>query len=191
MRIRILTFAAVLMILPLSLKADTVYSYTGNNFNTFTSPHMGTGPNEYYSTANSVSGSFIVDSPLAANLSNAFINPLEYSFTDGTTTFSASSPFFPAGFEISTDANGNIVNWEIGIQTPGAATDQYAIYTYNELQNIYDRGMVQIGFNSFTGEVTEDPGTWTEAPIPEPGSLILVGTGLFGAVEALRRKVRR
>lgn len=190
MRTRFLTFAAVLMILPLSLKADTVYSYTGNNFNAFTSPHMSTAPNEYYSAANSVSGSFIVDSPLAANLSNVFITPFEYSFTDGATTFSVPSPLFPAGFQISTDANGNIINWEIGIQTPGSATDQYALYSYNEPQNTYDRGIVQIGFNSYTGEVADDPGSWTEAPVPEPGGLILVGSGLFGAVEVLRRRVR-
>lgn len=191
MRMRSLTLVAALMMLPLSLKADTLYTYIGNNFNQFSSPDMGTGPNKYYSTANFVEVSFILSSPLAANLNNVFLDPLDSSFTDGT--ISQSSPYtgaWGAGFKVSTDAEGNIINWEMGTSTIGAATDQYSIESVNEPGLVFDQGDVLNYFNNYTGEVADDPGTWTEGPVPEPGSLILVGSGLLGAVGILRRRAQ-
>ena len=190
MRMRSLTLVAALMMLPLTLKADTLYTYIGNNFNQFSSPHMGTGPNAYYSTANFVEIAFVLSSPLAANLNNVFIDPLTYSFTDGTISTSGPYSSWLAGFAVTTDAAGNIVNWEMGTSSPGAATDQYSVESENEPGHVSDQGDVLIYFNNYTGEVADDPGTWTAGPVPEPGSLILVASGLLGAVGMLRRPAR-
>ncbi|MDP3519219.1 MAG: hypothetical protein Q8S02_01210 [Hydrogenophaga sp.] len=59
------------------------------------------------------SGSFIVASPFASNLSNQDISPLviSYSFSDGINTYNSSDPNARIHvFRISTDSNGKIIN---------------------------------------------------------------------------------
>ena len=110
MRINKLASAACLVLLSLPAMANEVYTYTGNTMNvTYVS---GGG----YTTTDKVTGSFITSSPLAANLALADISFLSYSFNDGvqTMTNTNSSEYgSPNGFEIATDASGNITSWNI------------------------------------------------------------------------------
>ena len=93
--------------------ANTVYSYTGNNF-TFTSD--GTLPSGAYDDTMSVSGSFTLASPLAANLSYTSIksNILSFSFFDGRNTITNlnQDPSVTV-FNVTTDAAGMIDTWQI------------------------------------------------------------------------------
>jgi hypothetical protein len=49
---------------------------------------------------------------------------------------------------------------------------------------------IKTGKGFFNGSTTISSGDTNIAPVPEPGSLTLVGTGLFGLGGILRRKLK-
>jgi hypothetical protein len=89
-------------------RADTTYTYTGNEFQSATAP---------YTLTDFVSGFFTLASPLGDNLAAAAETPTSYSFTDGVQTFSSVSPPPNVTFKISTDLSGNIDGWLISLQS--------------------------------------------------------------------------
>jgi hypothetical protein len=102
-RIRLLSFPAI-FILTVPLMAASIYTYTGNDFTTATGPVLTPG--------DSITGSFTVATPLAANLDEVSITPVSFSFTDGADVFSSTNPNIgvcscsPSFADISTDASG-------------------------------------------------------------------------------------
>lgn len=192
MRIGAIVVAGFMLLLPLSLSADTTYTYTGNDFDQFSGPDMDHNPNGYYGYNNFVGGEFTVGSALAPDLMDALIVPESYSFTDGTFTLSNSGgpTYFPPGIFIWTDASGDIAEWRVSIDTPGAATYQFVIDTSNVPGSVFDEGWYLASFDYFSGSVADDPGTWVAAQTPEPRSLILMGTGMLALLAAYRRRVR-
>lgn len=85
-----------------------------------------------------------------------------------------------ATFEFSTDANGNIVGWDVT-----AFGSDAGITTSTNSDGAFD---VNNFFSAFSLSNSNDPGTWTEIPTPEPSSLPLLGTGLLGIGLFLRRR---
>jgi hypothetical protein len=182
-------------------QAATIYTYTGNNFNTIIQDDP--QPSGTYTTSMSVSGSLVLANPLIANLSNVDIvgSLLSFSFFDGRGTISnLSGPgVIPDHFNITTDAFGNIIAWDFSIltgQLPVLGAQGQVIDTIFDGSLAIDVGEL-IECTSFaitcqivgqdTAKVQNSVGTWSATPLP--GALPLFATGL-GALGLLgwRRK---
>ena len=170
--LKIIALAAGLLAAPsLAHAVPFTYNYTGNAY-TFASPP--------YTTADSISGSFTVDLP--SNLSfgvadvTAFL--VTFSFFDGENEIDDINIQTIDGFDIGTDAAGNITQWFISLTSDMGDT----IITSNLNFNIGDFGISDTGtgFNVFA------PGTWAQAP--EPSSLALFALALGGLGFAARRR---
>jgi hypothetical protein len=98
--------------------ASVTYSYAGQPY----SPNAPTFCNGTYTatcTQLAVTGFFTVATAFAPNLSNYAFTPLQFSFSDGSGVFSLTSGDVLAisTFQVSTDASGNIVGWDISLAT--------------------------------------------------------------------------
>ena len=195
-------------------QANTTYSYTGSSFTSCSGTY--TPPCSQYS----VTGSFTVTlSPLELeNLSDFAISPTDISsfaffgaFGVALNNTNATS----SSFRISTDANGNLTDWQIFLNlsqsNPNANSSIETYYlpevfgsrphpatitddTQNCLSYVIEP--IRGGFSCSSSELgfTHGPlGVWTSSytPVPEPSMGILVGiTGLIGVGGFLWRRSR-
>jgi len=181
MRICRLAITACLTLLPLPALADTTYTYTGNDFTDLLAP---------YTTSDSVTASFTVTSPLGDNYAYQEVAPSSFSFSDGVQTLTNLNAT-PTRFDVGTDLNGNITAWNIDIFD---SSDDY-IETDTGLNALGTFGVDTVGGFTALGQLFGDPGIWTSnisdpppSATPEPSSLCLLGTGMIGALAAIRRR---
>ena len=169
-----------------SARADTTYTYTGLPFtDVFGVDSCINGVGEC-----SLSGTITLASPLAP-LSSPLVTPLSFSFTDGVHTLDNTNSIAEP-FSFVTGSDGQILGWLFGMKSlggppttilgsatflqPNEFTDN-ATYTFVAVA----QGETVIGGGVVYAHVL---GTWTR--VPEPSSLILLGTGLLGMAGAWR-----
>ncbi|HTW66482.1 MAG TPA: PEP-CTERM sorting domain-containing protein [Bryobacteraceae bacterium] len=183
---RFLGGLAAAIVLTVPLMADTVYTYTGNDFNAFTSPTS-------YSGSDSVTGEITLASPLGDNLTfsssdSGNASPVSFSFSDGVQTFTNASGLTSIDFNFETNASGQITEWFISLGD-GAGSD--TIVTSDSGAGVFDYGVMS--HDNDMGEIERDPGTWSissPSSVPEPGSLAFLGVALI-AIIATERKLHR
>jgi hypothetical protein len=178
-----------------SAKADTVYTYTGNDYTSCGGTYCTGGPYALAITFDTtLTGSALVN--LAFTNITATIT--SFKFTDGSGLTLDNTNDLVLGspdIQISTNASGNIVAWFAGAYTFPATT---------QMQTNWDS---PFGFipgadfsetaPSFAGDfgfLFNDPGTWSmvsTTATPEPSTLLLLATGLLGFGIVLARRVGR
>ncbi|GAA3749975.1 PEP-CTERM sorting domain-containing protein [Terriglobus aquaticus] len=178
MRLFALAAAVTLSLIPSLASASTIYNYTGQAYSSATTP---------YTTSEFVTGSFTVDTPLAANLTNGTVTPVSFSFNDGVQTITDQTAFSSSFGDLSTDANGNIIG--------------YYIQIYNLAQGFIKLSNVGGGLSGDTVRLTVatsgsntvagafQPIAASAAATPEPSGFVLLGTSALGLVGLVRRRL--
>jgi hypothetical protein len=204
MRIRSLVAIAAL-VLPLSLTAQTVYNYTGTDFTQefiATPTSMGpqpvnpsgsfdpTGP---YAAGDHLSGELTFSTALAPNLTNAYVVPESFSFSDGVQTITdanakSGSPFFV----VSTNASGDIISYMLNATSNVDPNDFFIAQTIPPGSSPADDAKFSYDGNVYS-VITNTNGSFAPgvAATPEPSSLALLGSGVLGVAFELRRRLRR
>ena len=112
--------------------APTVYRYTGNPFTLFScgaSDASGTcadpaptNPYTSYTATDHITATLTLDSPLPANASFLDLKTLpgfQLSLNDGHQTLTQADSSDGISVDVSTDANGNIIGWYLGVGANG------------------------------------------------------------------------
>jgi hypothetical protein len=175
--------------------ADTVYTYTGSDFTSWT--------NTACPAACNITGSLTLAQALGTGLSFSDVNPVSFSFTDGITTWTDLNA--PGGiFEFSTDMSGVITFWAVSLgktETPSQCDPGSADLRFLKMEQLstFSTNLADAICATDTALTTtyeaenSSSGTWVPSdgvsPVPEPSSFILVGTGL--AATLWRRRVSR
>jgi len=178
------------LMLPASLRADTVYSYAGNSFTQF-------GGTDTCTPVCGITGNFTLAAPLPDSDTvwyPTLLSTLSYDFTDGSNVWTNLNSTI-SQFSVETNAAGTIDEWDIIMtNTSGAslytASVPYAFSVYNGVFNeevgYSPNGEVGIfdstssGSTSYADNGSDPGGTWTATTVPEPSSFLLLGTGLLG-----------
>lgn len=180
MRISSLLTSAALVSASLAAQADTAYLYSGPTFTEVSDP---------FTTSDSISGSVTFTSPLAANLNEAAFAP-SFTFNDGVDTFtSANTVANSSSFLFSTDASGNITQFEFEVQDLfgsqlAASTSESLSYATSLSSGIESFGANSTSAGSFSSGVS----TITSVT-PEPSSLGLLATGMLGLMGVAKRRL--
>jgi len=202
---------ALLLIMTASANASYVYSYTGNAFDSFSSPSS-------WDTSMYVSGTFDLQGALGPSLIDSPIVPTSFSFTDGMNTITsadaAADPLlYNVDFRFSTDPNGVITGWYVLLDFGSVSTPFYP-GTLGKIGDTLARIHTEGGVSEFgkaaswdvaviytctainsdsscateqdTGGTVANPGAWTVSSVPIPSAFWLFGTGVLGLIGASR-----
>jgi hypothetical protein len=174
--------------------ADTTYTYTGMPFTEFNVgvPQPGTDSCTNGVGECQLSGFFTVASPVPFN--NGFpvfdLTPLSFSFTDGVNTITQSTAN-AFNFSIAVGPSGSIQEWDI-IMSAGQQSGFGGGNLFLSIGHFFGEGfdIDSTDTTNVGGATSHVAGTWiTSSPeaTPEPSTLFLLGTGLLGLAEVIRR----
>jgi hypothetical protein len=161
-------------------RADTIYSYSGPNFDeVFDDPNIA----GIYTTSMHVSGFFTVTNPLGPNFIG-LTNPIDYSFSDGRQTLTPQNSSIPFFSVVATDAAGLVRNWNFqivaGPSTVISTDFSFSDATVGSGEDIGRLALNEVGF--FMTREGPPQGSWTIETLAVPGPV--VGAGLPGLILA-------
>lgn len=170
--------ALLTMYLPGSAMADTIYTYTGEDYTVCGGIYCSGGP-----FALSVTFETTLTDIALANLPFTDISDTvtSFTFTDGTGLRRDNINTPPGQFEfsIATDASGAIVSWFVGAYSFPATTQMQSNWMspFGFIPGA-DFSETTPGFAGDFGFIFNNPGTWSKTRVPEPTTFALLAAGL-------------
>jgi hypothetical protein len=133
---------------------STTYSYVGARFKIF-------GSEPCPSPACNITGSFTVSGPLLNLPWMTQISPGLFSFTDGNAVVTQTNASSITFFYVSTDASGNLVNWDMQVSNGPLGVSGTTLIMDN-----YSGSVESQSYNNATGTyaLVLSPGAWTTIP---------------------------
>jgi len=175
---------SILCLASTTASASFYYNYTGNLYTT--------AGGVFNITDMRITGYIEVESAFDRNMPFQNITPLSYEFSDGVRTFTVGSSYSNKDIQFSTDGQGNIDWWGIWFRNEDGGHWDGIYSAYNSVQGAWDDGQYyDSNFENLLGSFNNNnPGTWTEGtPVPLPGALWLLGSGIMALV-GFRKKFR-